>query len=168
MTTLHFGVVDIPYVSTFTPQQKRQLRWRMRKKPWQSLGVAVTTGDVAGWLEERYHVFETFWNMNHDFIIGELGGSIQDKIENVLMGKPGANEAGRPLFEPGDLSTVEDRFRRAIDNKEFDGWIKGVPTLASLQGVNHRLKRPYALGNPPRPSFLDTGLYRQSAKVWVE
>jgi hypothetical protein len=167
VTTIHFGVIDLPYVALFSPEEKRRLRWQHKRKPWQSLAATVSTADVAGWLEKRYHVFEVFWNMNRDFVMAELEDQVQTKIENVLLGKPGSNEPGEPLFKPGDLSTVEDRFRRALDNKEFDGWINGVPTQAALMGVSHRFKNPYAR-RPPRPSFIDTGLYRQSMKCWVE
>jgi hypothetical protein len=65
-------------------------------------------------------------------------------------------------------SAIKTEFNKFIDSKAMDGVQPGVPTAAALAGVNHRLKHPYAKGNPVRPSFKDTGLFEQSMRSWIE
>ena len=100
-----------------------------------------------------------------DTVIPALEDAMRVKLENLLLGAPVDIDA--PLFNEGDLSAIEERFRRFIDDRELDGRVSGVPTQAALKGVNHRLKHPYAKSNPSRPSFLDTGLYQANARVWI-
>jgi hypothetical protein len=45
--------------------------------------------------------------------------------------------------------------------------IPGVPTQAAKDGVNHRLKHPYAKSNPRRESFIDTGAYSAHFIAWI-
>jgi hypothetical protein len=54
-------------------------------------------------------------------------------------------------------------FRTYLDREEH-----GIKTLAARRGVSHLLPHPYSKNNPPRPSFIDTGLYRKSFRAWVE
>ena len=163
MPKIHLGVVDVPYVQRLSLTERRRYMWLMKRRPWQSLGATVSTGDVASFIENRYALMETFATMHHDDIAGVLETRMQGALENAMMGKP-ASDAD--VY--GDLSPVEEMFRRALDEREFDGVIAGVPTGASLAGVNHRLRRPHARGNAVRSSFVDTGMFRQSFKAWLE
>lgn len=162
---LHLGVVDIPYVTALSNEQKRTLRWRFKKRPWQGLAATQTTGDVAQILESRYGVMETYYKLHQQDVVREMENRLKGVLDNVLTGKPGGNEE-QDVF--GDLSGIEQGFRDAIDRREFDGKIAGVPTQAAERGVNLRLAHPYAKGNPSRPSFFRSGLYYQSFKAWVE
>ncbi len=138
---LHLGVLDVPY----------------------SDGKA-TTGDVATILEEKYHVMETFADkFGHDVIAAAFAASARTAVEDMFSGAPGDLSLTLDATEG-----IEAAFRDFIDMKLFDGIIPGVPTQASLKGVNHRLKRPYAKDNPIRPSFKDTGLYEASMKAWTD
>ena len=69
-------------------------------------------------------------------------------------------------FEETDK--IEQKFRSNLMRQRYDGMISGVPTLASLKGVSHVRSHPYAKANPQRPSFVDTGMYRDSFRAWVE
>jgi hypothetical protein len=139
---LHLGVVDVPYTAG-----------------------GETTYEVANHLEKKYHVMELFVeDVGVDHIARAFEESAKVVIEDTLSGAP-----------PRDLSLtyeaeqdLEVAFRKFIDQKQLDFVEPGVPTEASLKGVNHRLKHPYAKGNPTRPSFRDTGLYQTSFKVWTE
>jgi hypothetical protein len=137
---LHFGVTDLPYAA---PRGK-------------------TTGDVADILEAKYHVVEVFYEENKEAVAGLLEESLQGAIESLVMGAP-------VTFAPlsGGLSRIEERFKKFLSDKEMDrlGY-PGVPTAASLRGVSHRFKRPYAK-RAPRPSFIDTGLYQSSFRTWT-
>ena len=154
---LHLGVLDIPYAydqQTLTKKGKVAKRRRAIKK-------SITTGDVAEILEAKYSLMETFYEMNKQEIADELAKSVVGAYENLLMGGP---KSADPTAEAA--SWIEQRFRQDIEQKKFDGVIAGVATQASLDGVNHRLARPYARRDA-RPSFDDTGLFKTSFKVWT-
>jgi hypothetical protein len=62
-----------------------------------------------------------------------------------------------------------------LDNEEIaETGQAGVPTAAALAGVRTSLKKKKELKNPRkrslgrRPSFIDTGMYRDSFKAWVD
>ena len=146
---LHLGVIDQPY----TPPPRRG----------RSKTRTVTTGDVAGWLETRYHVMEVFAQEHAADIASDIEQSLTGTIQSLLMGAPPSIDAFGAA-----TSAIEQRFRQFIDTKEMErlGY-PGVPTQAALMGVSHRFKRPY-VRRPPRPSFQDTGLYETSFKAWVD
>jgi hypothetical protein len=161
MPTLHLGVVDQPYNMA-------------RKKGQKRVASNITTGDVAGFLEENYHVMQTFANVHLADIADDLAKSMAGAMENLMLGAPIAMS---PYARAESM--IRQRFNDFIDNKEMDRLgIPGVPTQASLEGVNHRKKsgRNKPKGKTAkaraesviRPSFLDTGLYESSMRVWVE
>lgn len=154
--TLHLGVIDVPYAEA--PGPARAAR-RGRAARYRN----VTTGDVAGWLEDRYGVVEAFWEKHGDAAVGELADALEGAIESFAMGAP----ASLQPFGSG-LSKIEDRFKQFLSTKEIESMgIPGVPTQAALRGVSHRFKRAY-VRRPARPSFIDTGLYQASFKAWMD
>lgn len=140
MPTLHLGVIDVPYEAD--------------KK---------STGDVAEILEAEYHIMETFFHAEEPAIIAALEQSIGDSLEDLLSrGRPGANSLAAAEQD------IQTAFMKFIDSEEMAAiGVAGVPTLAALRGINHRLKHPYAKGNPRRPSFKDTGTFEQSFRAWL-
>lgn len=149
---LNLGVNDIPY--SFAPSRGKSKTGRSQ---------VSTTGDVAEILEARYSVMQTFVALHKDEIVEALHDSLAGAFETVMMG-------GGRNFDPNAAGTseIEDMFRQFLDRKEMDGKVAGVPTAASLAGVNPRLKHPYAKKNAPRPSFIASGLYQSSMKCWIE
>lgn len=149
--TLHLGVYDLPYSQA--PKAKR------RKV---AIGTQ-TTGDVAGWLEDKYGVMEMFYEMHaEDVVAPALEDAIDGAFEDLLMGAP----LDVSIFGSAE-GRIDDAFRKALDMKEFDNMIGGVPTAAAERGVDHRKKHPY-VKRPARQSFIDTGLYQSSFKSWVD
>jgi len=137
---LHLGVTELPYAAA----------------------GGKTTGDVAEILEAKYHVVEVFYEENKETVVSALEDSLQGALESLIMGAP---VSIAPLA--GGLSKIEERFKKFLSNKEMDRLgVPGVPTAASLAGVSHRFKRPYAR-RAPRPSFIDTGLFQSSFKAWT-
>lgn len=136
---LNIGVLDVPY----------------------SDGKA-TTGDVATFLENRYHVMEKFFEANSEVIAEAFAQSAQDAVADLLAGAP------NPSLTFAATEDLKTKFIEFVDQKKLDFKVPGVPTRASLKGVNHRLKSPNASTNPARPSFKDTGLYEASLRAWVE
>lgn len=148
--TLNLGVILQPYNN---PPSKRN-----RKRA----AAVKSTGDVAEFLESRYGVMQAFYDAHQPEIADALANDVAGSLETLMMG--GKTE----LTFATATSTIETMFKKAISNKEFDRMgIPGVPTQASLRGVNHRLAHPYAKRGP-RPSFLDTSLYSSSFKAWFE
>ena len=78
MPVLHLGVVEIPYNQARGPRAKRS-------------NSTVTTGDVAGWLEDEYHVMEVFANVHGADIGDDLAKSMAGALENLMMGAPLGN-----------------------------------------------------------------------------
>lgn len=141
---LHLGVMDVPYKEGSNSDTK-------------------TTGDVATILEEKYHIWEHFYQAHESDIAKSLEQSMGDAIEALMMG---ATPAADPFTAA--TSAIEDRFKKFLSNREMDSLgYPGIPTQAAQKGVSHRFKHPYAK-RPPRPSFIDTGLMQASAKAWIE
>lgn len=154
---LVFGVVDVPYQNA---RSKRQRKVR---------AGTVTTGDVAGWLENKYHVMESFWELHKDEIVGDLENAIVGSFESLMMGAP-------PSLDPfgSGTSKAEDRFKQFLSTGEMDHLGIGLPTQAALdrasgkrRSARFKKRRGKPSGGAP-VSFIDTGLYQTSAKVWIE
>lgn len=164
---IHFGVIDVPY-SGPADAPRRSVTRRRPDGSIESFTApasgAETTGDVATWLEEKYHVMEVFLEERRPKIETALEKSLEGAIENLLLGGPLDHEA----FAEGE-SEVGALFRAFLSERGMDAvGVPGVPTKAAQKGVNHRLKHPYSKDNKERPSFIDTGLYQASFRVWID
>ena len=164
--TLHFGVTEMPYAYSFgegkgTYNVKGKSFKKNPKKRFKSSRL-MTTGEVAEILESKYHIYETFWMLKQADILEALSEAVKGELESLAMGKPFSSN---PLASAS--TTIENYFKEALSQREFDGMIPGVPTKAALRGVSHRFKHPYARRGE-RPSFIDTGLYQSSFKVWID
>ena len=125
----------------------------------------LSTGDVAEILENRYHVMEIFFEtVGREQISTALEHSIAGAIENMNVGQPIGSIAPTAEAE-GEIETA---FRFFLSQREMDMLHRGVPTRAAMLGINHRLLHPYARSNPPRPSFIDTGLYQANMRAKFE
>lgn len=153
---LHLGVNDIPYA-------RAQAAQRRGAKRALSAISSTSTGDVAEILEHRYGVMGKFWELHGQECADDLAEVMAGKLEDLMMGGP----APERLLEDSDTGKIEERFREMLDKRELDGKVDGVPTAASLAGVNHRLSHPYAR-REARPSFIDTGLYQANMRAWIE
>lgn len=160
---LLLGVTDVPYNERKLEPARVPSRSGRRRRPRRGLSTGTqTTGDIAEILERRYHIVETFVGRHDSEIIGAVENSLLGNIENQLMGGPALAD---PLAAA--TSEIEHMFRGFLDREEMAG-MPGIPTAAALRGVNHRLARPNARGNPRRPSFIDSGLYQASFRVWSD
>jgi hypothetical protein len=130
----------------------------------QVYGEGKTTVEVANELESKYHIVETFWEMEEDNFVELLEDSFAEDIEEVMqMGQ--VPKAGG--ISDKETDKIETKFRQSLTSQRFDGVISGVPTLAAQRGVSHLMQHPYARRGP-RPSFIDTGMYMRSFRAWVE
>ena len=151
--TLHLGVLEQPYRA-------------VPNKPRRGAGArisALTTGDVAVFLEQKYGIMQRFIDAHERDIEAAIEKSIENSLESLLTGRVRINAYA------GATQKIETLFRDFIATKEVEGLnIPGVPTAAAMRGVNHRLAHPFRKSNPRRPSFVDTGLYLASFRCWTE
>jgi hypothetical protein len=155
MPVLHLGVDDIPYVDKPKPGQNK------------ATPSTVTTGDVAGWLEDEYHIMEIFAQEHEADIAADLEGSIAGALESLLMGAP-------PALDPFGAATsaIEDRMKSFLTNGEMDhlGY-PGVPTQAAKDraaGKARSARKVHKSKSNKAVSFIDSGLYQASMKAWVD
>lgn len=150
---IQLGIVDIPYIAEPLPTKKP------RKKT--AKVFLETTGEIAEILEDKYHIMEHFVQLHGEEIGAALEDGLAGALETVLMG-------GNPppdLYARGEAK-IEELFRRFLSQKEMDALgYPGIPTKAALTGVSHRFKQRRG---PPRPSFIDTGTYQDSFRLWME
>jgi hypothetical protein len=158
IATIYLGVDDVlyRYEQTAVGKNGKPLK-KMRK-----VEGSETTYEVAKRLEEKYKVMEHFFEDEEEFIAKSLTDSMEKALEAILSGAPAT-------FDPFGraASLIQDRFKQYLFLKKLDFRVDGVPTQASLDGVNHRMAHPYAKRDP-RPSFIDTGNYETHFRVWVE
>ncbi len=138
MAVLHLGVIDVEYTNE----------------------PGKTTGDVAEILEAKYHVMEIFSREHGQEIADTVAAAMLGAVEAELMGAPNAGTSG----EAQAATDIQNMFQDFLSHDEMAHMgYPGVPTAAALKGKSVRFKRKK--GNP-RPSFIDSGLYQASMRVW--
>lgn len=151
---IHFGFDDISYPGASSYVSRAGMTY----------GEGKNTTQVAAELEERYKIVETFVQMEEDFIVSLVEDKMLEDLEEIVTMSEITKK--RAISDENTDKLVE-KFKRYISHRKFDGVIPGVPTLASLRGVSHLRKHPYAR-RESRPSFRDTGNYVNSFRVWTE
>ena len=110
-----------------------------------------------------YYIIEVFFELHQAQIEKFLTASVESSLNAVLKGLPIKD----PFANSGDeIKLLFDDFLTLLEMEKLG--IPGVPTEAALKGVNHSFAHPYAKANPRRPSFVDTGTYRDNFKAWVD
>jgi hypothetical protein len=142
--TLHLGVMVVSY-----------------RTATKKVG-ALTTGDVAQILESKYGILAAYARVHGKDIADALAGSMRTALEAKIMGAPSVDPFG------SGTQKIQQGMKDFILTKEVEKvGLPGVPTQAALNGVNHRLKHPYAKKNSRRPSFRDTGTMVGAYRAWV-
>jgi hypothetical protein len=150
---LHLGVKDFPYGHAHGSHGNAN----------------VTTGDVAGFIENKYGVMQEFFTLHDVEIAQKIAETLADSLADYLKGIP-INEKNVNDEISKDLKGM---FTKAIEGYEFDGKIEGVATQDSLGGVNQRKKKRKNAKNKAtgkreiRPSFYDTHTYVNSFEAWL-
>jgi hypothetical protein len=142
---LNLGVIDIPYGHAYGED---------------TVDPNITTGEVAQSLEERYRIMETFYSDHKEEITDSMAAEYAGILNDLFHGA--RVNPDRAIAGIGD--DIKPLFHAFLDNKEMDGK-SGVPTLASILGIQHRRKK--VKYNPGRPSFEDSLMYRNSFKAWI-
>ena len=140
MPKLHLGVLDLAYADSDSQGE--------------------TTGDVAGYIENKFHVMRIFVEENMDDIALEVGKRLAGEIESLVQGRP-------PIESPVvEFPKVEMMFRDFLDSNEIQT-IFTHRIVAADKGYSTRKKKK-GEARPPRPAFIDTGLYQTSFRSWMD
>jgi hypothetical protein len=142
--TLNLGVLDVAYSGD--------------KK-------ATTTGAVAQILEDRYHVFEIFWESRKGKIAEWIAEGIATEIEDVLSGK-------RPNRDPfmDAMQQIETEFRAFLDADEISKIMPITMQITAAQmGHSKRFKDRYNTEGKrdARPALIDSGLFQASMRAFI-
>ena len=154
--TLHLGVLVQPYRSW-----DLNARGTRRKR---GAVTALTTGDVAHILEDKYGIMGAFFRVHNRDVMSAIESSLQNATAAIFTGEPPDS------FDPLGSATqkIQQEMQDFVLSREAEQvGIPGTPTMAAQRGVNHLLLHPYAKSNPRRPSFHDTGLYVSSMRAWT-
>jgi hypothetical protein len=143
--------------STVRPQT---LHLGVLVQPYANGGTALTTADVARFLEDKYGVMGAYFRAHGPDVAKAIESGLSGALEALMMGRV-VDPWGR------GMQLIEAGFRDFILSREAERvGIPGTPTKAAQRGVSHRFKHPYAR-RAPRPSFRDTGMYVNSFRAWV-
>ena len=106
-----------------------------------------TVQEVAKAIESKYGLMGKFVELNED----RVGDAVAEMLVKKLEGQDVFNK---------EISKISKPFKEDLEQKLFDGFVPNVPTKASLEGKGWRRNSP--LRGRGRPSFIDTGLYKDS------
>lgn len=145
---IEMGFVDVSYgqASSFGRNSRRT-------RP----GSTMTTARLAPILEAEYGIVNYFLEHHGEEVIYRL---IQGYMEQKA--RPASGTGSRTDYVQRAFNDAQEMFKQMLDNRELDG-LPGVPTQASILGVRRGRRR-----SPGRPSFVDTGLYRDSFRISAE
>ena len=146
---LHLGVTEFPYANEHQAGKRDKVA-----------NGTQTTGDVATWLEERYHVMEIFFHEHDADVAAALEEGLAGSLESLLMGAPATLDAFGEA--KGKIETLFKTFLLSGEIEHLG--IPGVPTKAALDRRSGRS----ASGKANKTSFIDTGLYETSFIDWVD
>jgi hypothetical protein len=135
---------------------------------------AKTTGEVAGYLEDEYHVMRTFLEIYEEQIGEFLADAMAGEIESLAQGKPitifgkdiDTQLGDRVISGMSVNGKIEEAFRSYLDSREWKA-TSGQKVEAAEKGVSQRKKQPNKK-RPARAEFFDTGLYSASFRAWTQ
>ena len=145
---LSLGVFNVPYES------------EEKKRFFEGNDSLHTTHEVAEFLEQQYGVMEAYAQSHNQTLTNCIANGFFNVLEEVVSGKMQSNP-----FETG-LEEIREDFQRFLTSYEAERVnIPGTPTLDALRGV---IRRYNVYEGPRRPSFVATGLYKESFAAQIE
>jgi hypothetical protein len=138
---LHFGVVDVSYSDD---------------------NGGTTTGDVAGYLEDRYHIMRTFLELKEDEIQAILLEQYAGAIESIAQGK----RMSKLDLEPA-MGKVEAMFRDFLDSGEMNRLVGSYAVSDATLKTSARRKSGKLPEGQQRQAFIDSGLFQASFRAWI-
>ena len=130
----------------------------------------ITSYGLGKILEEKYTLFSSYVEMHHKDIENELCEALVGAFETYQA-------TGHIAKQPFDAAGQELSLglKQFIYKEELAGKVAGVPTQAALEGVTTRKvgrgkksKFKRTKTGVRRPSFIDSGIFEASTKVWID
>jgi hypothetical protein len=163
--SLKMGFINTPYTAESIARPATAARAESRRQRRRSFSKTITAEDVAAILEAKYQVLDEFTKLH----VAEIQLAILSQFErvagDVTSGARRSSNLGN-LLKPA-TKEIEAMFKKFLDTEEMNGRVPGVPTKAALTGVRHG-RGSKTMQGTPRPSFIDTGIYRASFRAWVD
>lgn len=164
--SLKLGFVNTPYTAEAKMRPVTAARTEEKRGRKRSFSKTMTAEDVAKILETKYHIIDTFEEVYAARIQYAILSQFEKVAGDIVSGVRGYRGAPlESLLKPA-TKEVEKMFRQFLDNEEMNGRVPGVPTKAALAGVRTG-RGSKTLRGVPRPSFIDTGIYKASFRAWV-
>ena len=139
-----------------------KLHLGVRDVPHDQLG----TGDLAQILEQEYGVFAGYVELHGQDIMKSLLGGIDTAMKEIGAGNTAVLTGEFDIFGQATFEIAKG-FQEYLNLEEIAQLGRpGVPTKAALQGIRSHKKNKGS--GERRPSFIDTGIYQNSAAAWVE
>jgi hypothetical protein len=161
--SLKLGFINTPYTAQSTARPMTAARAESRRPRRRSFSKTITAEDVAAILESKYKIIDNFTEMYAAQIQYTILSQFERVAGDVISGARRSGNLGN-MLKPA-TKQIEAMFRQFLDKEEMNGRAPGVPTIAALSGVRHGRGSKTKKG--PRPSFIDTGIYRASFRAWV-
>lgn len=145
---IHMGFINTPYTKQAMSAPMTTAR-EHEKKSRRHYTKTRTAENIANILEDKYGVLDLFTSMYEEEIAGAITEKVADFAIQSLSSKGKLASDRMAQYVKPSSSKIEKMFRGFLDKGET-----GIVTAASM----HRSK----------PSFIDTGVYRASFRVWAD
>jgi len=144
--------------------------------------IEGTTYTVGKDLEERYGLFSMFYNAHQQEIADLIA---KDAAIGLEMMEKNMDVSVKSVFAVSG-QTITDKMHDFLTTQEVERVAgrygeQGIPTKAALEGINSRTvngrtpkkirkgqKFKKVVTGIRRPSFIDTGIFENSLKGWIE
>ena len=163
---LRMGFINTPYTTETIARPATSARIESRRSRRRSFSKTMTAESVAAILEEKYQIVETFSDIHREDIEKPVLDLFAQVAADIASGRrPYRSAPLSSLLRPATRE-IERSFQRFLMEEQMNGRVPGVPTQAALSGV--RSGRGSKTKSGPRPSFIDTGIYRASFRVTAD
>ena len=145
---IHMGFINTPYTKTAmsAPMTTAKAHEKKSRRHYSKTKTAEQIGNI---LEDKYGILDLFTSMYEEEITGAINQKVKDFVLQSLSSKGKLASDRMAQFVKPSTNQIEKMFRGFLDRGE-----SGIVTAASL-------KRG-------KPSFINTGVYRASFRVWAD
>ncbi|HSY75450.1 MAG TPA: hypothetical protein VK890_01260 [Bacteroidia bacterium] len=165
--TLHFGFVQTPYTSEtrFRPATSAKAAEKLKRK--RGFRSTMTADKLANILEAKYNIVHTFSEVHDEDIRDIINNGFKEVAERMILERKGHSKASLKNLMKSATRQVEELFKAFLDNEEMNGRVEGVPSKAATKGKLGGRGRITRSGIA-RPTFVNTGIYKNSFRAWIK
>jgi len=164
------GFVNTPYTKETLAKPMTAAKEESSRKRKRHFSKTKDAEKVSNILEDKYGILEFFNEKYSGLIETMISSRFEDLAEEVLarpQGRQYTIAKMSNIMKPVSKD-IEKMFREFLDKEEMNAsGNAGIPTGAALLGIRHGIGSK-TLKGVPRPSFIDTGIYRASFRCSVD